>query len=83
MKMGFEVLHASWDAQNDNEVWEEAETFPQECAALKYAVQKHLSLRTSGVSPEYGITPLYNPRNLIPKEQKTLYEWLEEQEQLV
>ena len=78
LKMGFEVVHASWDAQNDNEIWEEAETFQQECAALKYAVQKHLSLRTSGVSPEYGITPLYNPKNLLPREQKTLNDWYEE-----
>ena len=79
IKMAFGVVHASWDAQNDNEVWEEADMFQSETAALKFAVQKHLCLKASGVSPEYGITPLYNPRNLIPKEQKTLYEWLEEQ----
>ena len=78
-KMVFEVVHAEWNAPNDNEIWEEAETFRQEGAALKYAVQKHLSLRTSGVSPEYVITPLYNPNNLIPREQLTLSEWLEEQ----
>tara|TARA_B100001769_G_C22065405_1_gene573246 strand:- start:859 stop:1251 length:393 start_codon:yes stop_codon:yes gene_type:complete len=78
-KMVFGVVHASWDAQNDNEIWEEAETFQQEGAALKHAAQMHLSLRTNGVSPEYGITPLYDPRNLLPREQKTLSEWSEEQ----
>jgi hypothetical protein len=79
IKMGFEVVHVSWDAQNDNEVWEEAELFQQETAALKFAVQKHLSLKASGVSPEYGITPLYDPQNLLPREQKTLSNWFEEQ----
>jgi hypothetical protein len=78
-KMGFEVLHASWDAQNDNEVWENADYFMQEITALKFAVQKHFSLKASGVTPEYGITPLYNPHNLLPRDQKTLTDWYEEQ----
>ena len=32
-KMVFEVVHAEWNAPNDNEIWEEAETFRQEGAA--------------------------------------------------
>jgi hypothetical protein len=79
IKMGFEIVHASWDAKNDSEVWEEAELFQLETTALKFAVQKHLSLKTNGVPPEYGITPLYDPNNLLPREQKTLNEWFEEQ----
>ena len=78
IKMGFEVIHASWDAQNDNEVWEDAEHFALETAALKFAVQKHISLKASGVTPEYGITPLYDPDNLLPREQRTLTDWYEE-----
>ena len=75
-EMGFEVIHASWDAQDDNEIWEDADLFQLETAALKFAVHKHLSLRTSGVSPEYGITPLYDPANLLERDQTTLSEWV-------
>ncbi len=79
MRMGFEVIHASWDAQSDNEIWENAEWFQTETAALKFAVKQHLGLKVNGVTPEYGITPLYNPDNRMPREKKTLSEWFEEQ----
>ena len=75
--MGFEVLHASWDAQNDEEIWDVADLFQQEPAALRFAVQKHIDLKTAGVPPEYGITPLYDPNNLLPREQKSLSDWYE------
>jgi len=76
-KMIFEVMHMSWDAQDDEEEWANAEVFPQESMALKAAVQIHVMLSSSGLTPEYGVTPLYDPHNLLPKDQLTLTEWFE------
>tara|TARA_B100000029_G_scaffold387986_1_gene384055 strand:- start:24630 stop:24923 length:294 start_codon:yes stop_codon:yes gene_type:complete len=78
-KMGFEVKHMSWDAQNDEGEWADADLYPTESLALKAAVQVHAMLNSSGLPPEYGITPLYDPHNLLPKDQLTLTEWYETQ----
>ena len=78
-KMGFEVMHTGWDAQDDEGEWANAEFFPTESLALKAAVQLHVMLSSSGLPPEYGMTPLYDPHNLLPKDQLTLTEWYETQ----
>jgi hypothetical protein len=76
-KMGFEVMHTGWDAQDDEGEWANAEFFPTESLALKGAVAIYVMLSSSGLSPEYGVTPLYDPQNLLPKDQLTLTEWYE------
>ena len=43
--------------------------------ALRFATATYALLRETGVPPEYGITPLFDPNNLIPSEQTTLSEW--------
>ena len=71
-EMGYKVVHASWDEQSSAAIWEKAEVLRPEGFALRCAVKMYTHLKDIGVEPEYGITPLYDPNNLIPREQTTL-----------
>ena len=73
----FEVAHLEIGDQLDRQYWVDCATFRTETNALKHAVRLYVSLSQLDQAPEYGITPLYDADNLIPKEQKTLEVWME------
>ena len=71
----FEVAHLQWDEQLDESNWEDAESFGLQSKAMRYAVETYVLLKETGVTPEYGITPMYDPKNLVPSEQTRLDTW--------
>lgn len=73
----FEVAHLEIGEQFDEPYWLDCATFRTEGTALKFAASLYVSLLHNDMTPEYGITPLYDADNLIPKEQKTLEPWME------
>jgi hypothetical protein len=73
----FEVAHLEMGEQFDEPCWIDCATFRTESTALKSAVNLYVNLLHDDRAPEYGITPLYDADNLIPKEQKTLKSWVE------
>ena len=72
----FQVAHLEWDTHLEEENWEDANVFGTQSLALRFATATYALLRETGVPPEYGITPLFDPNNLIPSEQTTLSEWI-------
>ena len=73
----FEVAHLEIGNQLDRQYWIDCATFRTEVTALKFAASLYVTLLHNDMTPKYGITPLYDADNLIPKEQKTLKVWME------
>ena len=64
-----------WDEQLEESNWEDAEAFGLQSKAMRYAVETYVLLKETGVTPEYCITPMYDPKNLVPSEQTRLDTW--------
>lgn len=73
----FEVAHLEIGDQLEEQYWIDCATFRTEGTALRFAASLYVTLSHNDMTPEYGITPLYDADNLIPKEQKTLEVWME------
>ena len=74
-KMGFQVAHVEEHLAAEEETWKDSELFRLESTALKNAVQMYTILQQEFRPPEYGIVPLYDPKNLLCRFQTTLIQY--------
>ena len=74
-KMGFQVAHVEEHLAAEDKTWKDSELFRLESAALKNAVQIYINLQQDFRPPEYGIVPLYDPKNLLSRFQTTLIQY--------